>query len=574
MQYLASMFGGVKVEDSAESSPAAGPSNAGVTRLFRFAKGQWKLEEENPEVSFYNECEEQDLEGFDHFVDIGKEIRQRIIPDMDMQFNTPDLECTFRAEGQGVYCLRFAAREQYDRFANEFENRMFENQNNTEFTQEALVAAFGGEKNAGLALAWGRAEDPADMAMDIDGDPEEEESAKASHRLDKEPADGTYSLMEVGAGERSYAVRGGVVDVFKNHHGGVEAADVAINLTPVRAGQRGGGVVATPEFHTPSRAMLVQNEQGMLMLTPGAADRPSAMKLDLERETVVGRYGFQQNGVSLGIKEIQHEHKAAGLEGTPTFLALNANGKQISRFDMRAGNTPVQDVAGADGFMGWTGGTSYKSNMKFNAVATTGAGELVTGSDDGMIRLYRSKDSMSRAVTAYPGYGHPITAIDVTHDGKMIVATCDSYLILVFTAFRDASGAVLKAFTKSLNSKGAETFAPRMLKLKPQDAERLGPGEVFRNAKFNWVTESGVKERWIIAHVGKKSVMWSVARAASTKGRRGGGAILVTDYFIDEKAEDVRDARLMHDNHRNVNGDDAAVVLTDHFIWTCDDDDE
>ena len=43
------------------------------------------------------------------------------------------------------------------------------------------------------------------------------------------------------------------------------------------------------------------------------------------------------------------------------------------------------------------------------------------GSDDGTIRLYSDK-SMRQAKT-------PITSIDVTHDGKWILATTDTCLV-------------------------------------------------------------------------------------------------------------------------------------------------
>ena len=55
---------------------------------------------------------------------------------------------------------------------------------------------------------------------------------------------------------------------------------------------------------------------------------------------------------------------------------------------------------------------------------------------DGKIRLYSSK-SLTRANTSIPGLGSPITAIDVTYDGKWVLATTDKYLMLVRTSYED-----------------------------------------------------------------------------------------------------------------------------------------
>ena len=53
---------------------------------------------------------------------------------------------------------------------------------------------------------------------------------------------------------------------------------------------------------------------------------------------------------------------------------------------------------------------------------------------DGKVRLYNDK-SLARANTAIPGLGAPITAIDVTHDGKWVLATTDKYLMVVKTTY-------------------------------------------------------------------------------------------------------------------------------------------
>ena len=64
-----------------------------------------------------------------------------------------------------------------------------------------------------------------------------------------------------------------------------------------------------------------------------------------------------------------------------------------------------------------------------------GDGYVVIGSDDGQIRMYSEK-SLTRANTAIPGLGGPITAVDVTYDGKWVLATTKNYLMVVKTTYK------------------------------------------------------------------------------------------------------------------------------------------
>ena len=59
---------------------------------------------------------------------------------------------------------------------------------------------------------------------------------------------------------------------------------------------------------------------------------------------------------------------------------------------------------------------------------------MVVGAQDGQVRLY-SERTLTRANTAIPGLGAPITSVDVTYDGKWVVATTKSYIMVVNTTF-------------------------------------------------------------------------------------------------------------------------------------------
>lgn len=133
--------------------------------------------------------------------------------------------------------------------------------------------------------------------------------------------------------------------------------------------------------------------------------------------------------------------------------------------------------------LNWTQGHQFARGTNFQCFATTGDGSVVVGSLDGKIRLY-SKSSMRMAKTAFPGLGSPITHVDVTFDGKWILGTTDTYLILICTIFKDKDGKEKTGFSGRMGSRIA---APRLLKLNPLDSYRAGANNKFRGGQFSWV---------------------------------------------------------------------------------------
>ena len=55
---------------------------------------------------------------------------------------------------------------------------------------------------------------------------------------------------------------------------------------------------------------------------------------------------------------------------------------------------------------------------------------------------------------------------------------------------------------------GARAPAPRLLRLKPEDALATR-GAPLAKGKFTWVTEAGREERWIVATCGNYTVLWN-----------------------------------------------------------------
>ncbi|GAB2231011.1 hypothetical protein Droror1_Dr00027296 [Drosera rotundifolia] len=114
---------------------------------------------------------------------------------------------------------------------------------------------------------------------------------------------------------------------------------------------------------------------------------------------------------------------------------------RLCRWDIRDKHGMVQNIASASAspVLNWTQGHQFTRGTNFQCFASTGDGSIVVGSVDGKIRLY-SSNSMREAKTIFPGLGLPITHVDVTYDGKWVLGTTDTYLVLISTLFIDKDG--------------------------------------------------------------------------------------------------------------------------------------
>ena len=100
-----------------------------------------------------------------------------------------------------------------------------------------------------------------------------------------------------------------------------------------------------------------------------------------------------------------------------TFLGLNHNA--LFRIDPRlSGNKLVDSQM-----------KQYTSKNAFSNAATTEDGYIAVASEKGDIRMF---DRLGvRAKTALPQLGEAITGLDVSADGRWILATCKTYLMLI-----------------------------------------------------------------------------------------------------------------------------------------------
>ena len=214
------------------------------------------------------------------------------------------------------------------------------------------------------------------------------------------------------------------------------------------------------------------------------------------------------------------------MTGESTFIGLNSN--SIFRIDPRLPGTKRVE----------TEMKSYAVKNDFSCGATTGSGELAVASAKGELRLFNKLDK--RAKTLLPMFGDPILGVDTTESGKLILATCKTYLLLINTELTDGSGAT--GFTKSMGGSESKPV-PKRLQLKPEHVAYMGSAPSFTPARFS---TGQSEERAIITSSGPYVITWNLRRVKQGH---------LYDYQI-KKYEDV----VVADNFRY--GQDRSIVVT------------
>lgn len=272
--------------------------------------------------------------------------------------------------------------------------------------------------------------------------------------------------------------------------------------------------------------------------------------MDLERGAIVSQWACQKDGADIPMSDVVADTKSSQMESNHhTFLGLDDN--RLVRWDARLRDGIAQELASPT--LGYKDGHDFARGTKFKCMATTGDGCIAVGSEDGKIRLY-GDSSMRQAKTSFPGLGSPITSIDVTYDGKWILATTATCLVLLHTVVQDGkTGELTNGFkTKA----GSSIAAPRLLKLKPEDALRA-KGAPLVKGKFTWVTEQGKQERWIVASCQNYSILFNF-RAVKLATAPDEKLMTFTEYNVVGKNAAIAESTFVHEKFT---GDDTHLVI-------------
>ncbi len=244
-----------------------------------------------------------------------------------------------------------------------------------------------------------------------------------------------------------------------------------------------------------ANAQMFYSDTNMILLDKKNPN--TAFRYDLGKGKIVEEWTAE------GMKKIEavtHEKKFDQMTDNPLVHGVNTN----SLFTMDARVNKKNKVVATK---------SYKTNPKMHCIKTTDFGGIATGSLNGEIRLYNQVGK--NAKTLLTCFGDAIRDIDVTADGKYLLATCDRYLILVPT--------ICKGEKNGFNVQmGKEKPHPKTLKIKPIDLNKYGLDKFnFTAAKFNVNKNDG--ETNIITSLGDYIIIWNF-----TKIKKG----ILDDYKI------------------------------------------
>ncbi|KAL7236605.1 hypothetical protein ACSBR1_019825 [Camellia fascicularis] len=490
---------------------------------------------------------------------VGLKIRARVSTDMQLKMFGDQRRVDFL--WNGVWALKFFGDEEYRSFLTEFQDCLFENVYGLKAIDENKVKIYGKE-----FMGWVKPES-ADDSMWEDADDgvwksAEKTSVRASQDLLEEfeeaATGGGIQSLALGALDNSFLVNDSGVQVVKNFSHGIHGKGVYVKFD--NAGQMGSSSAAKS---TPKKALLMRGETNMLLMSPLKEGKPHSTglhQLDIETGKIVTQWKFEKDGTDITMRDITNDTKGSQLDPSEsTFLGLDDN--RLCQWDMRDRKGMVQNIASANSpVLQWTQGHQFSKGTNFQCFATTGDGSIVVGSIDGKIRLY-SKTSMRQAKTAFPGLGSPITHVDVTYDGKWVLGTTDTYLILICTLFTDKDGRTKTGFGGRMGNK---IPAPRLLKLTPVDSHMSGTDNKFQGGQFSWVTENGKQERHLVATVGKFSVIWNFQQVKNSGHecyQNQQGLKSCYCYKIVLKDESIVDSRFMHDRFAVSDSPEAPLVV-------------
>ncbi|CAL5204673.1 unnamed protein product [Lathyrus oleraceus] len=541
--------------------------------LHNSVDSKWEIYEKLTTYSFVKTCsvegdsdddeeEDDDAEKGFWVLKVGSKIRSKVGAEMQLKTLVDQRRVDFIAKG--VWAMRFFAEQHYEAFLVQFQNCTFENTYGFEAIDENKLKVYGKD-----FIGWANPE-AADDSMWEDADdsfsksPASATPVRASQDLREEfeeAANGGIQSLALGALDNSFLVGENGIQVVKNFAQGIHGKGAFVNF--------GGGSASASKLvqSTPKKTLLMKAETSMLLMSPLNESKLRSTGLhqfDIETGKVVTEWKFGKDGTEITMRDITNDSKSSQLDPSgSTFLGLDDN--RLCRWDMRDRHGIVQDLADSNSNMStpvlnWAQGHQFSRGTNFQCFATTGDGSVVVGSLDGKIRLY-SINSMRQAKTAFPGLGSPITHVDVTFDGKWIVGTTDTYLVVICTLFTDKDGNSKTGFAGRMGNRIA---APRLLKLNPLDSHLAGVNNKFHSAQFSWVTENGRQERHIVATVGKFSVIWNFQQVKDGSHecyRSQQGLKSCYCYKIVLRDDSIVESRFMHDNFAVTDSPEAPLVI-------------
>ena len=449
---------------------------------------------------------------------------QEVITDINPVFNYEYLSFIFNHYAQDgsaySWLLRFKDQEQLERFQEGLMQALWEQLNEIKWTKvkdqerDYVVEAFND-----LTMDDAPQEDEEDEEEGQEDDAQKSEhydSDESADDVDVHPDDGNVnSQLAVGyKHDRSFVVRGSKIGVFK--HTPNNNLEFSTNISKVE----------TPKgrLFSPKKVMLHAEDANMVL--QDEANPNSLYRMDLEYGKVVDEWKVHDD---IPVNTFAPETKFSQMSTAQPFLGLSRNA--LYRIDPRvSGNKLVE-----------TDLKQYASKNDFSAAATTEKGYIAVASNKGDIRLF---DRLGiNAKTHIPALGEPIIGVDTSADGRWILATCRTYLLLIDALQKDGKNEGKLGFEKSFAKESKPQ--PRRLGLQPSHVAQFQHETKtpisFTPARFN--TGVDTSETSIITATGPFIITWNMKKVLA--GRKD-------PYTIKRYAEEVKADNFKYGSDKNV----------------------
>ncbi|KIW75099.1 hypothetical protein Z517_11870 [Fonsecaea pedrosoi CBS 271.37] len=488
----------------AKSAPRSGEvltKQIGELHLFDFPTGTFVLQDSSVVAVV------TDLGGWQYWLQItsstGREwLGQAIVPDINPVFNFDYLSAIFNHytdDGSAYsWLLRFKDQAVLENFQEGVMQALWEQLNETKWSKvkdqerEYVLEAFNdltmNDANEGEEEVDEEEEDEEDEGDTPRSEHYDEDESEDDVDLDDKDGNVNSQLAVGTKNDRSFVIRGSKIGVFKhlpNKH-----LEFTTNISKVE----------TPKgkLFSPTKVMLHQEDQNMVLQDPN--NPHSLYRMDLEYGKVVDEWKIHDD---IAVSNFAPETKFSQRTAAQSFIGHSKNA--LFRIDPRvSGNKLVEAQL-----------KQYLSKNDFSAAATTEKGYIALASNKGDVRLY---DRLGiNAKTQIPALGEAIIGLDVSADGRWILGTCKTYLILIDNLQKDGKNegklGFEKPFAKDLKPQ------PRRLCLNPNHAAQFqhetGQPISFTRAHFNTGLDS--QETSIITSTGPFLVTWTLKKVLEGK---------------------------------------------------------
>ncbi|OBA21446.1 VID27-domain-containing protein [Metschnikowia bicuspidata var. bicuspidata NRRL YB-4993] len=325
-----------------------------------------------------------------------------------------------------------------------------------------------------------------------DSDDDDDPVARNAHNFLalKDPNSG---LSLGNANDRSYVTKGDNVGVFKYTDDGMGFVSTIRSLKD-----------ADGRKFVPRLSMLHQRDNCLLMTRDAPADC-TIYKMDLARGEICESWDVADKGLFEAFAPVS---KFAPLTDEQKLLGVSANA--LFHIDPRLSGSKIASGSSYK---------SYKTKVAFENLAVTDKGYVAVGLRDGSIRLY--SELGKKATVTLPSIGESFEGLDVTKDGRWLLATCLNLLLLIDTqigAGQKNSGEI--GFRKYFDAD--KKPMPRRLGLRPEHVSLItqatgAPKIQFTRAVFN--TSLANDETLIVTSTGPFVVLWSLKDAIKDKAK-------------------------------------------------------